>query len=401
MCRVLMIVENQYFETDRRVYQEACTLMEDGEDLYIISPKQPDKPWVYQDRSMRVYQFPEINNTGGLLGYLIEYGYSLLVIFMISLWIWAKFNFDVVHIANPPDVLFLIGLFYKCFGKKYIFDHHDLSPELYLAKNSLKPRKRIFQLLLFLEKLSCRSADLIFVPNQSYQLMDIERHRIKDEKIFIVRNAPDLSKVIPIINKNRTVPNRGETTVVCFVGMMAIQDGLDYLIQAFAYIREKYPQLNFCSWLIGRGSYKADIEKMVEDLRLEGYVKLLGFMKYDKMLSLLQEADIGVEPSPVNSYTIHCTMIKVMDYMVVGIPVVAFDNPETRVTAGESALYAIPNNVNDFAERIVELIQNPDLRKKLGRIGQQRIYNGLSWAEQASRLLKGYQVLGCKGKVLK
>lgn len=391
LSKVLMIVQNQYFEHDRRVRQEAYALVDEGFQVCVIAPKEKGKRWVYHDRNILIYHFPIFEIKAGVWGYVLEFGWSFIVIFLLSMWIWIRHGFDVVHCANPPDIFVILASFFQLFGKKYIYDHHDLSPELYLIQSKVNHSRLIYKTLYYFEKISCKRADLIIEPNTSYERLDMERHGVPKNKIVVVRNAPDLDR-IPAFEKLSDV-SANNKPIICFVGMMAIQDGLDNLIFALSEINTRYPQDDFECWLIGRGSYEAQIHKLVNSLSLQNKVKFFGFMKYEDMLSYVFRADIGVEPCSVNDYTENCTMVKVMDYMVLGKPVVAFDTPETRNTAGEAALYAEPNDVQDFAEKLVILMRDPCLRQELGKIGRCRVIDELQWKKQAINLINGYRAL--------
>jgi glycosyltransferase involved in cell wall biosynthesis len=321
------------------------------------------------------------------LGYIWEYGYSLVATFILSLIVWIRPGFDIIHAANPPDTAVLIALFYKLFGKQFVFDHHDLVPDMYKVRFTDGGNRLIDQILIWLEKLTCRFADHIIATNESYKSVEMQRGGVPEERITIVRNGPKLERMT-VVEPDAGLKARGKV-IIAYVGIMGVQDGLDYLLRALSALITMQRHDFYCV-IIGKGSAVGEMKALAAKLGLDEYVCFTGFIPDADMIRYLSTADICVDPDPSNSFNDRCTMVKMMEYMALGKPIVAFDLPEHRVTAQKAALYARPNDERDFARQISVLMDDPDRRINMGRIGRERVRNELAWPYQAKHLLEAY-----------
>lgn len=390
--RILMLLENNPYPQDTRVRQEAYTLSAAGYELTIVCPAGESQPRRENVDGIRVYRFPAPPAGTGLLGYLWEYGYSMAAMGILTLFVWLRHGFDVLHLHNPPDTMALIGLWYKLLGKKVVFDHHDLSPELYYyARFAGRGSRLVYRVLLLFEQLACRSADHVIATNHSYRKIEIERSGIAAEKITVVRNGPDLAHFKPLSPDPALRKKVG--TIITYAGVIGLQDGVDHLIKALAHLADTFDRPDFRCFIIGDGDALVRMKHLAGELALGEHVCFTGWLTEASLLRYLASADICVAPEPANPYTNRSTMIKVMEYMALDKPIVAFDLPEHRVSAGDAALYARPNDERDFARQLTILMDDPERRSMMGRRGRARIEEELAWQHQAERLLAAYKAL--------
>ncbi|MBN1312806.1 MAG: glycosyltransferase family 4 protein [Anaerolineae bacterium] len=389
--RVLMLLENAPYLRDGRVRHEANTLVAAGYQVTVICPAFDDEPRSEIVDDVQIYRFPGIEAGGGIFGYMVEYGQALLMMFAWSLWVWVRRGFDVLHTHNPPDTLSLIAAFYKLWGKKFVYDHHDLSPDLYRIRFDDRGRGVVYNVLMFFERFSCHLADHIIATNESYQAVEIERGGASEEDITIVRNGPYLQEIET--TKPEITLRNGTNHVLGYAGIIGYQDGLDYLIRALVHLTDTLGRHDFRCVICGTGDALSMVQALVSEHRLEHYVRFAGWLSRSELVSYLLAADICVAPEPSNLYNDRSTMIKLMEYMMLGKPIVAFDLPEHRVTAENAALYAKPNDELDFAKKVTTLMDDPDLCVRLGQFGKQRVETELAWPYQAEKLLEVYRSL--------
>jgi glycosyltransferase involved in cell wall biosynthesis len=387
--RVLMLLENSLYPHDSRVLAEATTLTDAGYQVTVIAPAYPGQRFHELLNGVRVYRFPFRTSGRGLFGYLWEYGYSMAATFVISLIVFARRGFDVVHANNPPDLFVFIAAFYKLFGVRFVFDHHDLSAEMYEARFGRRAKRSLYQLLVFFEKLSCRLADHVIATNESYKVIEMQRGRVPEERITIVRNGPDLDRVRPV-NPDPDLRERGRT-IIAYMGAMATQDGVDYLLRAIWHLIHDLRRTDFFCVLIGPEDASVGLEALTIELGLQKYVWRTGYIPHADLLRYLSTADICVDPDPSNPFNDRCTMTKMMVYMALGKPIVAFDLPEHRFTAREAALYVKPNDELEFARALVELIDDAERRTAMGSFGRQRVESALTWSHSVPALLEVYR----------
>jgi glycosyltransferase involved in cell wall biosynthesis len=389
--RVLMLLENMSYPQDPRVRREATALTAAGYRVSIICPSGKGQPRRETVNGVRVYRYAPPPPANGLLGYVWEYGYSMAAAFLISLMIFAREGFDVVHAHNPPDMFVFIAAFYKLFGKRFIFDHHDLSPEMYQARFPCGGSPVVCNALVFLEKLTCRLADRVLATNESYKKVEMERGRVSEKRITIVRNGIELHRLRPI--ESDRAPRKMGKTIIGYVGVMGVQDGIDYLLRALHHLVHDLGRADFRCFLVGYGDAWVDSKALAHQLGLDEYVLFTGEMSNDDLLLYLSTADICVDPDPSNPYNDRSTMIKMMEYMALGKPIVAFDLPEHRFTAQQAAIYVTPNDERAFARALERLMDDPLRREDLGAFGRRRIETQLAWDFSIPNLLAAYRAV--------
>lgn len=390
--KILMLVENVPAPEDRRVWPEAIALRDHGFQVSIISPKGSTKyrePYIcIENIHIYRYQLPKTGNR--YLAYIVEYAIALLMTFWLSLKVMFRHGFDVIHTANPPDIFFIIGLFYRLFGKKFIFDQHDLTPNMFqvMFKDRMKP---LHKLLSFLEWCSYRTSSLVIVTNESFKQIAIERAHYPANKVFVVRNGPNLEHMKLVAPEPEL--KKGRRFLLAYVGLIAVQDGVEYALYALNELVHNRNRQDVSLVLMGDGDIVPALHALAHELELDEYVNFTGWIESKDVLRYLTVADVGIVPDPQNGLNEYSTMIKAMEYMAMGKPVVAFDLAETRSSAQDAALYAIPNLVTDFANKIEVLLDNEELRLKMGVIGRKRIEEALNWDYSKKNLLLAYEQL--------
>jgi len=390
--KILMLIENMPAPLDRRVWPEAIALRNHGFQVSIICPKGSTQ---YQESYICIenihiyrYQLPEAGHK--YIGYIMEYGLAMLMTFYLSFKVLFRHGFDVIHAANPPDVFFMLGLFYRLFGKKFVFDQHDLTPEMFqvMSKNRMKP---LYKLLLFLERCTYRTAHLVIAANESFKQIAIKRGGCPADRVFVVRNGPNLAHLKSVTPEPEL--KGGRRYLLAYVGVMAIQDGVEYALYALHDLVHKRNRQDVSLVLMGDGGNAAALHRLAHELELDAYVNFAGWTESKDVLRYLTVADVGLSPDPRNGLNEHSTMIKTMEYMAMGKPVVAFDLTETRFSAQDAALYATPNLVEDFAKNIEALLDDEELRLKMGATGRKRIEEEVSWDHNEKKLLQAYEKL--------
>ena len=388
--KILIIVQNLPVPFDRRVWLEATTLGIAGYDVSVICPKGKHGKFNAGHEvieGVHIYRYPAPPEASGALGYFFEFTYCWLMTAFLSLRVWITNGFDIIHACNPPETYFLLALFYKVIGKKFIFDHHDLSPEMYVAKGG-KKGGLLYRLLLLLERLTFKTADLVLTTNESHKHIAMRRGGVPAERIFIVRSGPDLKR----LQKYPSQPElkQGRAYLGCYLGEMCPQDGVDYLLYAIKYLLEKIGRQDTTFVLMGGGPAVADLRRLSHDLGLDDWVTLTGRVSDKDLCRYLSTADICLDPDPYTEWANQSTMNKIMEYMAFGKPVVAFDLQESRFSAQEAAVYAKPNDVEVFARLIDELLDDEPRRQAMGRFGRRRVEDALSWQYSAPILLQAY-----------
>ena len=388
--KVLIIVENLPSPFDRRVWQEATSLKAAGYVVSIICPtgKGYEKKHEVID-GINIYRHNLPLEAEGALGYLLEYSTALFWEFYLSWKVLFKHGFDVIHACNPPDNIFLVGGFFKLLGKKFLFDHHDINPELYEAK--FGRRDIFYKVMLLWEKLTFKFADVSIATNESYKQIAIERGGMDPEKIFVVRSGPKLErlKIIPPVEKLKC----GRNYLVGYVGVMGAQEGIDHLLESVKYIVHTKNRKDIHFGLVGGGTSLEEMKALAQDLGVAEYITFTGRIPDQEMLEMLNTADVCVNPDVANEMNDKSTMNKIMEYMALGKPIVQYDLTEGRYSALEASLYAENNNIEDLADKILNLLDDESLRSKMGEFGRNRVLNELSWSFEAPKLYRAYDVL--------
>lgn len=385
--KVLMIVENLPLPFDRRVWHECRTLRAAGAEVAVICPTGKGFEAPYEEiEGVHIYRHSLPLDAKGASGYLLEYGAALFHETRLAWKIWRKHGFDTIQGCNPPDLIFMVAAPFKLFGKRYIFDHHDINPELYEAK--FGRRGFFWRLMVLLERLNYWFADVSIATNQSYRKIAIERGRMKPEDVFIVRSGPDLNRL------EVTPPNpdwkKGRDHMVGYVGVMGDQEGIDLLLEAAReIIFDKGRDVQFV--LVGGGPALDELKTMATDLGIAEHVTFTGRAPDAELFEVLSSADVCVNPDRVNSMNDKSTMNKVMEYMAFGKAQVQFEVTEGRFSAQNASLYAEPNNTSDMADKICELLDDPAKAQEMGRYGRARVETELSWDYQVETLIAAYE----------
>jgi glycosyltransferase involved in cell wall biosynthesis len=388
--RVLIIVENLPVPFDRRVWQEAITLHQTGYQVSIICPKGKGYERGHEIiDGIYIYRHALPIEASGALGYAMEYAWALFCEFFLAWRVLYSRGFDVIHACNPPDTIFLIGGFFKLFGKKFIFDHHDINPELYEAK--FGRRDMFYKLLVALERWTFKTADVSIATNESYKRIAIERGDMDPNRVFVVRSGPDLRrlKILPPVESLK----KGRRFLVGYVGVMGKQEGIDYLLRALQHMVRDLKRSDIHFGLAGGGTELETMKEYARSLGVADYVTFTGRVPDLEMLEMLNTADVCVNPDVANEMNDKSTMNKIMEYMALGKPIVQFDLTEGRYSAQDASLYARKNDELDFAKKIIELLDNPERRYQMGEYGRNRIEGELEWRHEAPRLLKAYESL--------
>ena len=405
--RILMLVEN-HFPQDTRVKNEAILLTESGYHVSVIELRNKGQVMTEIVNGVQVYRLPRLElfkktshgnlSRAGLLflklksslGYLFEYCYFTGACLVVSFYVFIRRGFDVIHAHNPPDTLFVVALPFKLLGKKFIFDHHDLCPELYRSR--YRTGEGFFtRLLRVFEWCSLKLADITIATNESYKQVQMERARRDPRTIFIVRNGPDKLRMSPVQPSSRL--KAMNKCILCYVGSLNPQDGVDYLLRSLRYLLNDLKRSDFHCVIMGTGDSLQDLRDLAGTLQLNGCVELTGFVSDEDLQSNLAAADICVDPDPSSPLNDVSTWIKIMEYMAYAKPIVSFDLKETRFSAGEAALYVKPNGEAEFAKTIADLMAQPDLRQKMGSYGRWRVEQKLQWTKVGQNLLTAYGAL--------
>ncbi|WP_373651786.1 glycosyltransferase family 4 protein [Schlesneria sp. DSM 10557] len=388
--RVLIIVENLPSPFDRRVWQEASALTAAGYTVSIICPtgKGYEKRYEMID-GIAIYRHPLPLEADGALGYAIEYSTALFWEFFLAWKVLFTRGFDAIHACNPPDNIFLIGMFFKLLGKRFLFDHHDINPELYMAKFGRKDF--FYKVMLAWERWTFWVADVSIATNESYKKIAVERGRMSPERVFVVRSGPmlDRLKVVPPVESLKC----GRRFLVGYVGVMGKQEGIDLLLNSVRHIVFNMNRSDIHFGIVGGGTSLDEMKAYAAELGVADYVTFTGRVPDQQLLEMLNTADVCVNPDVANDMNDKSTMNKIMEYMALGKPIVQFDLTEGRFSAQEASLYAKHNDPVDMAEKVVSLLDNPEQRQKMGEYGRRRVQNELEWKYEVPKLLAAYEAL--------
>jgi glycosyltransferase involved in cell wall biosynthesis len=387
---VLIIVENLPVPFDRRTWHEATALAEAGYRVFVICPKGKGHGKARETlEGVRIFRHSLPFEADTKLGYIGEYVWALAAQCFLALRIALSNRIDIVHACNPPDNIFLVAWLLKPFRKKFVFDHHDICPELFEAKFGRHGLG--YRVARLLERLSFWTADISIATNDSYRRIAIERGRMDPDKVFVVRSGPDLDRIKPV------APNpalkHGRRYLVAYVGVMGKQEGLDILLRSVAHIVRTRGRTDVHFGLVGGGTELAWLEQYARDLGVADFVTFTGRVPDAELLEMLSTADVCVNPDRVNEMNDKSTMNKILEYMAMSKPIVQFETTEGRVSAGEASLYAKANDETDFADKILELLEDAARRERMGRIGRSRVVADLSWEHQRKRLYEAYGTL--------
>ena len=388
--RVLIIVENLPVPFDRRVWSEATTLKAAGYDVSIICPKGVDAQESYVEiDGIHIYRHPLPLEARGALAYPVEYASVLLFEFYLTWRIFLTRGFDVIQACNPPDTIFLIAAFFRLFGKRFVFDHHDINPELYEAK--FGRRDFFYRVLVWLERMTFRTADIAIATNQSYRRIAITRGGMKPENVFVVRSGPNLKRLQCVAPRPEW--RKGRQFLVGYVGVIGQQEGIDLLLEAVAHVVKIKGRNDIQFAVVGGGPELEPLQAAADAMGIADFVTFTGRVPDAVLLDVLSTSDVCVNPDRVNAMNDKSTMNKIMEYMALGKPIVQFELTEGRYSAQEASLYARPNDPEDFAAKMLELLDDPDRRREMGEYGKRRVTEELSWEHEAPKLLAAYDAV--------
>ena len=387
--RALILVEDLPVPFDRRVWSEAKTLRDAGWHVTVISPKgEGARRWHEHVDGIEVFRYPLPTTAAGLLHHAAEYGVAIPAMLTLGLLARTRGHLDVVHACNPPDFLFPIGWVFRRLGSAFIFDQHDLAPEVYVAQGG-RSGGLVHRFLLWCERRTYGLADVVIATNQTYRRFAIERGAVPPDRVFVVRSSPDPGR-IHAVEPDPSVKG-GRPFLVAYLGTMGPQDGVDLFVRAAREVHAARPgQVRFVA--MGGGNQLDALRDLASRLDLtEADLAFTGRIPDEDVRRILSTADVAVSPDPANDFNEYCTMNKTLEYMAVGIPVVAFDLEETRVSAGDAAVYATPNEPAGLAQHIVKLLDDPARRERMGALGRARIAGQLSWERSSEQLLAAYR----------
>jgi glycosyltransferase involved in cell wall biosynthesis len=384
---VCIIVENLPVPFDRRVWQEAQALREAGYRVSVICPRGKGYERSRETlNDIEIYRH-RIWEAAGPLGYLIEYGWAWVAEFCLALRIFRRTRFRVLQACNPPDTIFLIGLIFRLCGVHFIFDHHDLNPELFEAK--FGKRGPLYKLVCLAERLTFRTANVSIATNESYREVAIIRGGMRPDRVFIVRGCPDLQRIR--LGPPRPELKAGKPLLVVYVGVMGPQEGLDLLLESIELIVRQRGRRDVAFALVGAGTKLPYLKEVASKKGLDSEVSFTGRIPDADLAAYLSTADVCVAPDPKNPMNDKSTMNKILEYMAYARPIVQFDLAEGRHSAEDAALYARPNDPADFAEKIIRLLDSEELRRQLGERGRRRIEENLNWEAEKKMLLAAYR----------
>jgi glycosyltransferase involved in cell wall biosynthesis len=387
--RVLIIVENESVPFDRRVWNECLALVDAGYGVSVVCPTRPGDPLFEIRNGVHLHKFPAPPVVHGKLGFVYEYAYAWTLTALLTARVLVKEGIDALQACNPPDIFFTIGWPLKLLGKRFVFDHHDLSPEMFIARFG-RTDGLLLRCLRMFERATFAAADVVIATNESFREIAVTRGRRDPASVVIVRNGPDLSMRRGFAHEEL---KSGRQFLCCWLGFMGPLAGLELALKAAHHLIHVRGRTDCQFALLGGGELYPDMCRLATDLGLDDWVTFTGWADDDTWSRYFSTADIGLHPNPSDPKNDRSTMIKAMEYMAFELPIVAFDLVETRVSAGEAAVYAPPNDFVVFAELIDDLLDDSEKRRTMARVGRERIEAGLSWDHQRVRYIEAYQQL--------
>lgn len=405
--KVLMLVQNR-FPSDPRVRNESALLRDEGYDVTVVCLKRGGEKTTEVVNGIRVYRIPEVEffqkapagrqtafqrqltKFKAFVGYIAEYAYFTLGCLLVSIYVAVRHGVDVIHAHNPPDTLFVVGFLFKLLGKKFVFDHHDLAPELYQSRYRSRGNVVLWG-LQWAEKCSLKLADITIATNESYKRIHIQRGGVQPERCFVVRNGPGPDRM-KVVEPSERLRKMGKS-ILCYIGCINPQDGLDYLLRALASLTFDLKRTDYHCVIMGSGDSLEDLRKMNQELKLTDFVEITGYVSEAELLANLSAADICLDPDPSSPLNDASTWIKIMEYMAYGKPIVAFDLKETRHSGQDAAVYVEPDNERKFAFAVAQLMDDPALQKKMGSFGRARVERDLQWSRVGRNLAAAYRTL--------
>ena len=391
---VLIIVQNLPVPLDRRVWLECQALKAAGYEVSVVCPKGPSDPSRQVIDDIHIYKYRPAPEARGLPGYAVEFGYSWLRTAWLSTRVWRRKPFQVIQACNPPDTYWLLARIWRLRDVKFIFDQHDLNPELFLSRFG-KPsslRERIeYSALLWLERMTYCTADRVISTNESYKHKAITRGRHRPENVTVVRSGPDTRKMRPIYPDSEIRPSR--RFMLAYLGIMGPQDGVDLVLEVMHELVHRRGRTDVHATLLGFGDCLEDLKRRSTEFGLDDVVTFTGRADRDMIADKLSAADVGLCPdlkTPLNDIS---TMNKTMEYMAYALPSVSFDLIETRVSGGDTVLYVESGDVTGFSDAVERLLDDPALRTEMGMRARRRVSDELDWRPQSVAYVRVFDEL--------
>ena len=388
-ARILILVQNLSVPFDRRVWLECQSLIDAGFGVTVVCPKAPDDPAYARINGVELFKYRPYAPGGSSVSFVLEYVYSFLATLRLSLKASMRGRFTAVQSCNPPDLFWPIGLLFRLLhGSSFVFDHHDLCPELYQSRFP-DGNQLIYRALRLMERCTMSAADHVISTNDSYREIALGRDGVEPADVTVVRTGPDLTRLrrtAPLPSLRRSAPH-----MAAYLGVMGPQDGVDLVLELAEHVVHRLGRRDISFTLIGSGDCFDDLVALSHRLDLSEFVTFTGRIPDADVSAILSTADVGISPDPKNPLNDVSTMNKTMEYMAFGLPVVAFGLRETRVSAGDAAVYATPNDVAELAQLLVELVDDEPRRRSMGAAGRARIEQELAWDHQAPRYVGVYE----------
>jgi glycosyltransferase involved in cell wall biosynthesis len=386
--RALILVEDLPVPFDRRVWSEARTLRDARWRVTVVCPMGEDaRRWHERRDGIEIFRYPLPTTAAGLLNHVAEYAVAMPASLVLSLLAWRGRRFDVVHACNPPDFFFPIGRLFRALGSAFVFDQHDLGPEVYVAQGGRKGGA-VHRFLLWCERMTYRAADVVIATNETYRRFAIERGRVDPDRVAVVRSSPDPGRIFPV--EADAALKGGRAYLVSYLGTMGPQDGVDLFVDAAARVLDQMPgEVRFIA--MGGGNQLEALRETVRARGLADDIEFTGRIPDEQVRRTLATTDVAISPDPANDFNEYCTMNKTLEYMAMGVPVVAFDLEETRVSAAEAGAYATPNDPAQMADLVVELLRDPSRRADMAAAGKRRMAGPLAWEVSSRNLLAAYE----------
>jgi glycosyltransferase involved in cell wall biosynthesis len=386
--RILILLQNEPVPGDRHVWNQSTALVRAGYDVTVVCPTgtSRDRGEFEEIDGVTIHRYRPRPASGGTLDYGLEYLSAVWRMRRLARRLARRRPFDVVHACSPPDFLLLAALPLRRQGARFIFDHHDLTPELFITRFG-SPGGLLHRVTLAAEQVAFRLADVVLSVNDSYRKVALTRGGRRPDDVVVVRTGPDLTRFTP------TAPHpelkRGRPYLLSYVGVMGPQDGVDHALRALAALRSTRDDWH--AIFMGDGDALADMRRLAAELGLEDVLEFTGWVEHDTIRRVLSTTDVGLAPDPKSPLNDVSSMIKISEYMAMSVPIVSYDLAESRVGAGDAAVYAEANDPPAFAERIGELLDDPDRRLAMGTAGRARAESFIAWEHQERALLAAYE----------
>ena len=389
---IVLVIENEAVPFDRRMWNIAHALKDMGAAVSVICPifGRDSEPYTVLD-GIAIHRYKNTFADGSVMGYFREYGVAFFKTFFLLHKLLLKGRIHVIHAANPPDIFWPLAIYVRLFGIRFIFDEHDLAPEAYTSRfeKDIAEPDLLFRVQRLFQSLSYRFSHATLSTNQTYQAHARKQVPSILTRSFIVRNGPDLTLFNP--RPGVQALKRGKSHVAAFIGVMAIQDGVEYILRAVHDLVHTRKFTDFVVYLIGKGDDWDRLKVMAQELKIDDHLVFTGRIPDPEALDILCTADVCLSPDPYNSLNDVSTMTKVMEYMALRKPTVSFSLKENTFSAGDAALYVTNNDAVAFAGGMLQLFQDPALRERLGAEGRKRIEERFSWQRQALQLKAAYE----------